>query len=156
RIESIKPDVILLDIDLGGESGIRAIPEFQARSPARVLILTGSGDVACHDEAVLAGACGVITKDNTSDVIVKAIEKASAGEVWLDRAAAGRIFVTMLSRQKKNEGDPMVSRLESFTARERQIAAELASDTPLPTKKIAARLSIAESTLRNHITTIYG
>ena len=54
-LESATADVILLDLDLNGESGLLAIPGILARSKAQVLILTGSRDPVLHDNAVLAG-----------------------------------------------------------------------------------------------------
>src|SRR5258706_13476088 len=70
------PDVILLDLDLGGESGINAIPDFLARSKARVLILTGVRDPAKHDSAVLAGARGPVPQEDPAGNILQGVEKA--------------------------------------------------------------------------------
>jgi len=61
-IDETAPDLILLDIDLGGEDGVREIPKLIARSRAKILVLTGLRDESIHDEAVLAGASGVVEK----------------------------------------------------------------------------------------------
>ena len=147
-------DVILLDLDLGGSSGIDAIPELLARSKARVLILTGMRDQAMHDRAVLAGASGVIGKENSAETILKAIVKAFQGELWLDREATGRIFVE-LSRREQASADPEQERVATLTPRERQIVVEMASDAAATPRAIAAKLCISEHTLRNHLTSIY-
>lgn len=154
-IPKIEPDVILLDLDLGGESGINAIANFLARSSARVLILTGVRDPVTHDSAVLAGACGVVTKEDTAETILKAIEKAYRGELWLDRAATGRLFVALSSRSTDKK-DPQQLKISALTARERQIVLEMATDASATTRSVADKLCISEHTLRNHLTSIYG
>ena len=154
-LDEAKPDIILLDIDLGGESGINAIPNLIAKSQARVLVLTGSRDSSVHDAAVLAGAMGVVEKGESAETILKAIQKVSEGEIWLDRSATGRIFLE-LSRNKAAEAqNPEQRKIASLTPRERQIVAEIGSDAAAGSKVIAERLHISEHTLRNHIASIY-
>lgn len=154
-LDEAKPDIVLLDIDLGGESGINAIPNLIAKSQARVLVLTGSRDSAVHDAAVLAGAMGVVEKGESAETILKAIQKVSEGEIWLDRSATGRIFLE-LSRNKAAEAqNPEQRKIASLTPRERQIVAEIGGDAAAGSKVIAERLHISEHTLRNHIASIY-
>lgn len=150
------PDIILLDIDLGGESGINAIPTLIAKSNSKVLVLTGLRDVSVHDSAMLAGAMGVVEKGESAETILKAIQKVHEGEIWLDRSATGRIFLE-LSRNKAAAGaqNPEQKKIASLTPRERQIVAEIGSDAAASSKAIAERLHISEHTLRNHIASIY-
>lgn len=148
-------DVVLLDLDLRGRSGVDLIPQVLARSRARVLVLTGSRDSALHDKAVLAGACGVISKEDPAETILKAIEKAYLGELWLDRTATGRIFVALSKHGNGLSSDPHNARIATLTARERQIVFEMASDAGATTRAVAKKLCISEHTLRNHLTSIY-
>src|SRR4051812_15476714 len=92
-LDKAVPDVILLDLDLGHESGLDAIPKLIAASHAKILILTGLRDEAVHHAAVLAGARGVVEKEARAESILAAITKVHQGEVWLDRAATGRLLV---------------------------------------------------------------
>ena len=156
RIAECKPDVVLLDLDLGGRNGIDVIPEILSRCAARVLIVTGVRDPKLHDRAVMAGACGVVAKEDPAETILKAIEKATLGELWLDRAATGRVFVELSRRSENRALDPLMRRIESLTAKERQIVSELASNAGATTRAIAARLCISEHTLRNHLSSIYS
>ena len=149
------PDVILLDIDLGGENGLEAIPELIAKSKARVLVLTGLRDPSVQDSAVLAGARGVVEKEDTAETILKAIEKVHQGELWLDRITAGRIFVELSRSSAPQAIGPERQKISNLTARERQIVSEIASEAGTPIKTIADRLHISEHTLRNHLTSIY-
>jgi DNA-binding NarL/FixJ family response regulator len=154
-LDEARPDIILLDLDLGGENGSNAIQALMAKSSARVLVLTGSRDIAVHDAAVLAGAMGVVEKGEPAETILTAIRKVHEGEIWLDRSATGRIFLE-LSRNKASEAmNPEQKKIASLTPRERQIVAEIGSDAAAGSKQIAERLHISEHTLRNHIASIY-
>jgi DNA-binding NarL/FixJ family response regulator len=154
-LDEARPDIILLDLDLGGENGSNAIQALMAKSKAKVLVLTGSRDIAVHDAAVLAGAMGVVEKGEPAETILKAVRKVHEGEIWLDRSATGRIFLE-LSRNKASEAmNPEQKKIASLTPRERQIVAEIGSDAAAGSKQIAERLHISEHTLRNHIASIY-
>jgi two-component system nitrate/nitrite response regulator NarL len=155
-LESAKPDVVLLDLDLNGESGLKLMPGILARANPRVLILTGSRDAVLHDNAVLAGARGVVEKGEAAETLIKAIEKVHEGEIWLDRTATGRIFVELARRKDGKHHDPEQQKIGSLTRKERQIVAAIASDASAPGKQIAERLNISEHTLRNHLTSVYA
>ena len=73
---------MLLDLDLGEESGLDLISQVSADS--QVLIFTGSRDVEMHQRAMLAGA-RILSKAERAEVILKAITRVHAGEPWLDR-----------------------------------------------------------------------
>ena len=149
------PDVIVMDIDLNGESGISAIPKIIAQSSAKVLMLTGSRDHSLHDAAILAGAKGVVEKGEDAVTILKAIEKIASGEIWLDRAATSRIFLELSIKRTAIERDPEQNKIASLTPRERQIVAEISSDAAANSRIISERLHISEHTLRNHLTSVY-
>lgn len=155
-LESAAPDVVLLDLDLNGESGLLAVPGILAKSKANVLILTGSRDPLLHDNAVLAGARGVVEKGEAAETLIRAIEKVSQGEIWLDRNATGRIFVELARRKDSRIRDPEQQKIASLTRKERQVAAAIALDAAAPGKLIAERLHISEHTLRNHLTSVYS
>jgi len=155
-LETISPDVILIDLDLNGESGINVIPNLLSRCSANILVLTGTRDLSLHDSAMLAGARGVVEKGDTAETILKAITMVHQGEVWIDRLATSRIF-NELSRKKSAESDdPEHRKISSLTRKERQTVAEIGNDATASTKVIASRLFISENTLRNHLTAIYA
>ncbi len=156
HLAAANPDVILLDIDLGTENGIDGIPLLMARSMARILILTGARDKTVHDKAVLAGACGVVGKESLAETILTAIEKVHDGQVWLDRAATGRIFVEFSREGASQAADPEWTKISMLTVREREIVAVTAGNAGATAKTIAQILFISEHTLRNHLTSIYN
>jgi len=155
-LEMVQPDVILLDIDLGTENGIDGIPKLAAKSKARILVLTGVRDKAAHDRAVLAGACGVVEKESPAETILTAIAKVHDGQVWLDRAATGRIFVEFSRDNANQTADPERAKIATLTIREREIVAITAGNAGATAKTIAQILFISEHTLRNHLTSIYN
>lgn len=152
-----EPDVILLDIDLGKASGIDAIPKLLgAATGARILVLTGLRDKAIHDQAILAGAKGVVEKEAPAQTILTAIAKVHEGQLWLDRAAAGRIFVEFSRKSGTPQPlDPEQRKIALLTERERQIVVGVASNAGATARTIAEMLHISEHTLRNHLTSIY-
>jgi two-component system nitrate/nitrite response regulator NarL len=155
-LPSAAPDVVLLDLDLNGESGLLAIPGILKHGTANVLILTGSRDALLHDNAVLAGARGVVEKGEAAGTLIKAIEKVSQGEIWLDRNATGRIFIELARRKDSLKHDPEQQKIASLTRKERQIVLAIAADAAAPGKQIAERQHISEHTLRNHLSAIYA
>ncbi len=155
-LEEASPDVVLLDILLGNESGVDAIPQLIARSKAKILVLTGLRDKAVHDKAVLAGARGVVEKEASAETILTAIRKVHEGELWLDRAAASRIFVEFSRKAAGEAADPERVKISALTEREREIVAVTAAHAGATARTIAEKLHISEHTLHNHLTSIYN
>ena len=154
-VDEAAPDLILLDIGLGDQNGVDEIPNLLARSRAKILVLTGMRDESIHDKAVLAGASGVVEKEAPAETILAAIEKVHEGQLWLDRAATGRIFLELSRENAAQSADPERAKIQSLTDREREIVAVAASHAGANAKAIAEMLYISEHTLRNHLTSIY-
>jgi len=155
-LDSVRPDIILLDLDLGKESGLETIAQFRARSSARILVLTALADKALHGQAIIAGASGVVETVAPVDTILTAISKVDQGQLWIDRTTVGRIFAELAARGPERPADPEQVRIASLTARERQIVAVLSHQVGVPACTIAGMLHISEHTLRNHLTAIYN
>ena len=147
--------MILLDLDLGVSDGADLLPALLKESSARVLICTGVRDAEAHDRAVLRGARGVVHKEEPAEVILKAVEKVHAGELWLDRRATSRVFEKLLDTGRQPPRDPEAERMATLTAREREVVAAVVERGQSTNRKIAEHLNMSEFTLRNHLTTIY-
>jgi len=115
-----QPDIILLDIDLNGVNSLDSLPLLREVTKAVVLILTGVRDSTTQDRAILSGARGVVQKEESPEIILKAIRKVYEGEIWLGRAATGRIFSKLLDHSH-NAVSPEATRIASLTSREREI-----------------------------------
>jgi two-component system nitrate/nitrite response regulator NarL len=148
------PDIMLLELDLNGESGLDLIPELlRAAERGRVLVLTGMRDPEVHQQAVRRGAMGVVLKDHAAEVVIKAIVKVHAGEVWIDRAMMASVLTHLARGRTPKEPDPVVTKLAALTAREREVIRLIGAG--LKNKQIAERLYISETTVRHHLTAIF-
>lgn len=151
-----KPDVILLDLDLNGESSIDALPDLQRTSTARVLVLTGERDPATHQAAILGGARGVIGKDENADVLLRAIGQVHSGEAWVSRRLMASVLGSLTAAgAQQTRKDPEAARIASLTQRERQIVRAVVRNRGAKGPVIAETLGISEHTLRNHLTVVY-
>ena len=150
-----QPDIILLDLDIGGESGLDFLRELLgSATQARVLVLTGVRDPEAHRRAVHLGAMGLVFKDKAAEVLIKAIEKVHAGEVWLDRSLTASVLSEKSQADQTRMPDPEAGKIGSLTTREREIVGLVCEG--LKNKQIGDRLFISEATVRNHLTSILG
>src|SRR5215207_5257661 len=83
------PDVVVAHLE--SDAGLEAVAELHQGSETKVLLVTGSQDVALLDKAVLAGVRGVVKTNDPPAILIKAIEKVNDGELWIDRGATSRI-----------------------------------------------------------------
>lgn len=148
-----QPDVAVLDLDLGGVSGLDILPEILLAAPATsVIILTGMRDTAKRDRAMELGAKGVVLKENGVAELLNAIEKVHrTGDYWLEPGAAKRLMER--SRGGGERPDPEASKLAALTPTERALITYLGKG--LDNRQIAEQMHMAESTVRNNLTRIY-
>jgi len=147
-----RPDVVLLDLDLGEENGLDLIG--QLCGDAAVIVLTGIRDPETRERALMAGARGVIHKTEPAEVILKAIALVYGGEAWLDRGTMGTLLRKMSANQRAAELE--ASARPALTAAERRVVGGVLRQKGAPNKVIAAALNISEHTLRNHLASIYS
>jgi DNA-binding NarL/FixJ family response regulator len=152
-VQREKPDVVLLDLDLGGgQSGLDAMPAILRHEGTRIIILTGTRDRRLREQSMLLGASGILSKEAAADTLISAITRVHAGEVWLDPDTAAQI----LGRLRHDSHDPEIERIASLTHKEREVIRTLLNGEGLPNKVLADRLGLAEHTLRNHLSSIYS
>jgi DNA-binding NarL/FixJ family response regulator len=148
-----QPDIILLDLDINGESSLDFMREMiESADGTRVLILTGVRDEALHRRAIRLGAMGLVLKDKAADVLIKAIERVYAGEVWLDRSLTATVLTEMSRPAEGKKKNPELTKIDALTEREREIVTLVCEG--LKNKHIAGKLFISEATVRNHLTSI--
>ena len=149
------PDVLILDLDLGGRNGIDAIAQLIENGRTAVLVLTGVRDSERHEAAVVAGARGVVPKEADAALIVKAIRKVHAGEIWLDRRSSQRVLSALASQVRPSPPTAVEGVIASLSPRQRDVVLALSANPGAPAKQVAALLGITEHTLRNHLSSIY-
>jgi DNA-binding NarL/FixJ family response regulator len=149
------PDIVLLDLDLDGQSGLALLPALLSQAVTRVLILTGERSQTVLDQAVQKGARGILRKDAPAEQVLKAIEKTHEGELWLDRNTLGRVFSGFMESTAPRSMDPDLARQALLTAREKVIIHAVIDGQGASNRELALRLFISEHTLRNHLTSVY-
>jgi DNA-binding NarL/FixJ family response regulator len=155
KIAQTEPDVILLDLDLKDESGLDLLPQLSSDHPkSQVLILTGLRDSEIHRHCVRLGARGLVLKDLAPDVLIKAIKKVYAGEIWFDRTMMSSVLSDVLNKKNAKESDPERAKIATLTERENQVLALVCEG--LRNKQIAERLFISDTTVRHHLTSIFS
>jgi two-component system, NarL family, nitrate/nitrite response regulator NarL len=147
-----QPDVILFDLDSfnGSDFLTRAL---ETVNGAGLLILTSTDDSNVDQYVLHLGAMGIVHKDKPAEVLVKAIERIYAGEIWLDRLKLSRALREILptKRAKTRNGDAVS--IATLTRREREVVALIGEG--LNTRHLAKRLFISETTVRHHLTSIF-
>lgn len=145
-----QPDIILLELDLGGHSSLEFFADLAAAAKgARVLVLTAIDDPEMHRRAVVLGSAGVVLKRQASAALLKAIERVRQGEVWLDQET----MAGLLSAANMAGGED-ATRIATLTKREREII--LLISEGLRNRQIADRLYVSETTVRHHLTSVFS
>jgi DNA-binding NarL/FixJ family response regulator len=142
-VARVRPDVVLLDLELPGIGGIEAIPRlFEANPSGQVLVFTAYD----ADERVLgalrAGAKGYLLKGATTDEIARAVRVVAAG----GSALAPRVAAQLVAEVSGPRG------AGPLTAREREVLRLIAAGQP--SKQIARELGISERTVKFHSTSL--
>jgi two-component system, NarL family, nitrate/nitrite response regulator NarL len=148
--ERHQPDVVLMDLNMAGMSGIRATSELLRACPtARVVMLTVSADDSSVAEAMLAGACGYVVKSAGLEELMGAIRAAKAGETFLSPAIASKLLV----RWRAFESAARVTTEEPvLSAREIEVLRLIADGHE--NTAIAEALSISPNTVKRHVAAI--
>jgi len=150
----LRPDLLLLDIDMPGLSGIETLRELAPRLPAtKIVILTVSMDRRDLLGAVRHGAYGYLTKDLSGEALLRAVRGIRVGDLPMSRAHAATV-VEHLARSSggaASEGDRVE---ELLSLREGEVL-RLLSDG-LTDREIAEALAISPRTVESHVSSLLG
>jgi DNA-binding NarL/FixJ family response regulator len=146
--ETLRPDVILMDLRMPGMDGVSAIAELARRGvPARVLVLTTYDTDRDVLPAIEAGATGYLLKDAPRAELVRAVRAAAAGEAVLSPTVATRLLGQVRAPA------PAPADAEPLSPRELEVLELVAAGTT--NREIAARLFISEATVKTHLLHVY-
>jgi two-component system, NarL family, response regulator NreC len=111
EVRAQKPDVLLLDVVMPGESGIEALPNLLKESPeTRVLVLSMQDDPSYVREAFAAGANGYVLKEAADEEVVAAVRKIASGGRYVHPALGARMVVAEAEERAAAEADPLSER----------------------------------------------
>lgn len=149
RAKQLKPDVVLMDLNMPGLSGLEAMQLIVEDVPSTaVLMLTVSEEAEDLSTALRNGARGYLLKNIEADYLTSAIKKAAAGEAVIAESMTGKLVMQFRSGQNQAQS----SEKEKLTPRERETMVCLARGES--NKEIARHLDVAESTVKIHVQNI--
>lgn len=150
EIEKINPDVVLSDVGLPGMSGIDGIKELKKILPdVKIIMLTIHEDNERIFKALLAGACGYLTKQTPPVKLLESIREANEGGSPMNSHIAAKVLELMRELDKNDTKEDEVK----LSSREYEILNFLSQGKPY--KKIADEINISYHTVRYHIRNIY-
>ena len=151
QIRTSAPDVVVMDLNMPGISGVEAIRQMTMIAPlTRVLVLTISDQDADVMDAILAGACGYLLKEASIHELLAGIQAAANGESLVSPAIAAKVLQRLrASNASPHEAETIRSELSD---REIQVLKLIANGKD--NAGIAAELCISPKTVKNHISNI--
>lgn len=154
---SLRPDIVVLDVDLDGVCSVDFVPALVANGVTRALMFSGTRDQEMLARAVRNGARGVIGKEAAAEQVIDTIARVHRGELCLDQALLGSLLGALIKPAPVQAAhDPEAARIALLTLKERKIVAMMVEGNGALNKTIAQRAFISEQTLRNHLTSIYS
>ncbi|MEO5366572.1 MAG: response regulator transcription factor [Magnetococcus sp. WYHC-3] len=149
-LEHLKPDVVVTDLSMAGKSGIGLIKDILARLPRQAILVLSIHNDALHAERALkAGAKGYITKQDAPDLIVTALQKIAAGEIYICESVAHKLLATILPATGKKLRQPgKTPSVSALSDRELEILELIGQG--LGTSRIAKKLNISVNTVETH------
>jgi two-component system response regulator DegU len=148
-IDSLNPDVLLLDINMPQMNGLRVLEQLKKRkSNYKILMLTIHNEVEYLTKSINLGADGYVLKDSDSSILRKSIFAVHSGEKYIQND-----LVTLLNEKVEYIDEERINNEHLLTKREIEVLKLLTEG--LFNKEIAYKLSISEKTVKNHVSNIF-
>jgi len=146
-----RPDIILLDVDMPGMTGLQLIRELRPRLPeTQIVMLSVSGDESTVLEAMRHGAAGYLTKDLGPEALQRAVRGVRDGDLPMSRRMAARTLRRFIEGTGSDVGDGSI--LSLLSSRETEVLAHLAEG--LTDREIADALVISPRTVESHVSNV--
>ena len=154
KFENLKPDIILLDINMPELNGIETLKQIKAMDKnQKVIMLTFHDEREYLVETINSGANGYILKDAESESLIRGIRDVNKGGSYVHPSIAG----VLVKSQKQTEVEPKLSKemedLRRLTRREKEVLKLISQG--MNNREIANALFISEKTVKNHVSNIF-
>lgn len=144
-VETLKPDLLLLDLWLDNKDGLETIKHLKLLQPSILILVLSQLDETIYAERVLrAGAQGYVMKEQEIKEIINAIRTVLKGEIYVSPKTTSRV----LHKTVGPNGNGQNSDLEKLTDRELQVLMMLGAG--MSTKKIASEINLSFKTIETH------
>ncbi|WP_230115480.1 response regulator [Microbacterium oxydans] len=150
-VQELRPDVVLLDMQMPRMGGVEAAAEMAARTPTtRVLAITTFGTIERILPMLRAGAAGYLLKDAEPEAIIEAVRLVHAGAAALSPTITARLIESAQDGQVKPSEELVGG--QQLSEREKEIVTHLALG--LSNAEIARAIHVSESTVKTHLSNI--
>ncbi len=151
-IPKIRPDILLVD---SSEADKNTFTSFVSSQPSytSIIILTNSSETEIHRRYLMLGVNGVVTKEQTADILFNAINKVHDGEMWFVRKLMEETIKQLITEKKSMPEEIYSYNCSGLSTREREVLVLICQG--MKNKIIADKLFISETTVRHHLTSIF-
>jgi two-component system, NarL family, nitrate/nitrite response regulator NarL len=150
-----KPDIILFKLDPARSIGLDMIRKMaNVSNCSRIILLAYPEETKVALAAIGEGILGIVWWTQTPEVLIKAIQKVHAGEIWIERSMIANLLSGMANNHRLIPQDPHAESIAQLSLRERQVIKEIGQG--LKNEQIAKKLCLSATTIRHHLTSIYG
>jgi DNA-binding NarL/FixJ family response regulator len=152
KAQELMPDVVLMDVRMPGQSGIKATEQIKDLLPhAKILMLTISDEEADLYDAIKAGASGYLLKEISIDEVADAVRSVSSGQSRISPSMASKLLTEFAAMSKRADERQQLP-APRLTEREMEVLKLVAQG--MNNRDIAKELFISENTVKNHIRNI--
>jgi DNA-binding NarL/FixJ family response regulator len=154
-VAALKPDVILLKLNQDENPDLELITRFlKASHRSRIILLARREEANICVKEIEQGVLGVVFTTVQPEVLVKAIQKVHAGEVWIEHSMMTNLLLNISRAKLGLINDPETEHIMQLSNREKQVIQLIGRG--MKNKQIAEMLCISETTVRHHLTSVYG
>jgi len=152
-VQSLHPDILLLDISMPRLSGLSALRQLRAaRAAVPTIVLSGQITKSHLCSAAQLHVCGLIQKDEPTELLFQAIMCVMAGRIWVGQSLVADLMDLVRANGRRATGTEQTHPF-GLTRRERQVLALVAAG--YPNKEIAQTCAVSEETIKHHLTRMF-
>jgi two-component system, NarL family, nitrate/nitrite response regulator NarL len=160
-LQECEPDILLLDLNMPGLSGLGALQLLQAaETRTRIILLTASDNLGEFAQALKLGSCGIVQKQTATDQLIQSIRRVHNGEMWIDPRTTAAAVQGMMSAPASPPAAFLPypaqprGRMGSLLSQRQMEVVHMATQG-FKNSDIAVRLALSEQTVKNHMHNIF-